>query len=149
MKKTMFLLMMLLALGVGIAQAGMVTTGSDLRYEDQLEGTGPLADSGALVEVHYTGWLDNQGHRSKKFDSSKDRGKPFSFKLGVGQVIQGWDEGVVGMKAGGKRTLYIPARLGYGARGAGASIPPNAALIFEVELLMVNGVGVTKPWREF
>ncbi len=149
MKKTVLLLMMLLALGVGLAQAEMVTTASGLRYEDQVVGNGPTADQGAMAEVHYTGWLDDQGHRSKKFDSSKDRGTPFSFKLGVGQVIQGWDEGVAGMKAGGKRTLYIPAKLGYGSRGAGASIPPNAALIFEVELLTVNGVGVTKPWREF
>lgn len=150
MKKTTFLLMMLLTLGAGIVQAEMVTTGSGLRYEDQLVGTGPVADSGAQVEVHYTGWLDDQGRPGKKFDRSKDHGsKPFSFKLGVGQVIQGWDEGVVGMKAGGKRTLYIPAKLGYGSRGAGASIPPNSALIFEVELLVVNGAGAVKPWREF
>lgn len=148
MKKAMFLVLWL-GLLVGNAQAEMVTTASGLRYEDQAVGNGPVADSGALIEVHYTGWLDEQGRPGKKFDSSKDRGKPFSFKLGVGQVIKGWDEGVAGMKAGGKRTLYIPAVLGYGKRGAGATIPPNALLIFEVVLLTVNGVGETRPWNEF
>lgn len=148
MKKAMFLVLWL-GLLVGNAQAEMVTTASGLRYEDQAVGNGPVADSGALIEVHYTGWLDEQGRPGKKFDSSKDRGKPFSFKLGVGQVIKGWDEGVAGMKAGGKRTLYIPATLGYGKRGAGATIPPNAPLIFEVDLLSVNGVGETRPWNEF
>jgi peptidylprolyl isomerase len=139
------LLMMGLGLGLGIARAEMVTTASGLRYDDGVTGSGPTADRGAQVEVHYTGWLDDHGRPGKKFDSSKDHGRPFSFKIGVGQVIKGWDEGVAGMKAGGKRTLYIPAELGYGSRGAGAAIPPNAALIFEVELLKVNGVGVTKP----
>jgi peptidylprolyl isomerase len=149
MKKILFL-MLLLGLGVGVARAELVTTASGLRYEDQVVGTGPVADHGALTEVHYTGWLDDQGRPGKKFDSSKDHGgKPFTFKLGAGEVIKGWDEGVAGMKAGGKRTLHIPAKLGYGSRGAGAAIPPNAALIFEVELLTVNGVGAVKPWREF
>ncbi|HSH14011.1 MAG TPA: FKBP-type peptidyl-prolyl cis-trans isomerase [Desulfurivibrionaceae bacterium] len=148
MKKAMFLLLCL-GLLVGNAQAEMVTTATGLRYEDQVVGNGPVADNGARIEVHYTGWLDEQGQPGKKFDSSKERGKPFSFKLGGGQVIKGWDEGVAGMKAGGKRTLYIPAALGYGKRGAGATIPPNAALIFEVELLTVNGVGKTRPWNEF
>ena len=101
------------------------------------------------MTVHYTGWLDKQGKPGKKFDSSKDHGAPFSFKLGAGQVIKGWDEGVAGMKCGGKRTLYIPANLGYGNDGAGAAIPPRAALIFEVELLEVNGTGVEKPWKQF
>lgn len=148
MKKVIFMLLFLgLALGQGggFARAEMVATESGLRYEDLAMGTGPVAGSGALTEVHYTGWLDDQGRPGKKFDSSKDRGTPFSFKLGAGQVIRGWDEGVAGMKAGGKRTLYIPAKLGYGSRGAGAAIPPNAALIFEVELLKVNGAGVVKP----
>lgn len=148
MKKMLFALL-LLGMGVGLAQAEMVTTESGLRYEDQVVGNGPVADSGALIEVHYSGWLDDQGKPGKKFDRSKDRDKPFSFKLGVGKVIKGWDEGIVGMKAGGKRTLYIPANLGYGSRGAGTTIPPNAALIFEVELLKVNGAGAVKPWSEF
>lgn len=148
MGKAMFL-MLWLGLLIGTAQAEMVSTASGLRYEDQAVGNGPVAESGARIEVHYTGWLDEQGRPGKKFDSSKERGKPFTFNLGVGQVIKGWDEGVAGMKAGGKRTLYIPAALGYGKRGAGATIPPNAPLIFEVELLTVNGVGETRPWQEF
>lgn len=148
MKKAM-LLVLWLGLLIGNAQAEMVATASGLRYEDQVVGNGPVADNGARIEVHYTGWLDEQGRPGKKFDSSKERGKPFFFNLGVGQVIKGWDEGVAGMKAGGKRTLYIPAALGYGKRGAGAMIPPNAPLIFEVDLLTVNGVGETRPWNEF
>lgn len=148
MNKILFLTL-LLGLVIGNAQAEMLTTASGLRYEDKVEGNGPVADSGASVEVHYSGWLDDQGRPGKKFDSSKDRGRPFTFKLGVGQVIKGWDEGVAGMKAGGKRILYIPAVLGYGSRGAGSVIPPNAALIFEVELLTVNGVGESRPWQEF
>jgi FKBP-type peptidyl-prolyl cis-trans isomerase FkpA len=105
-----------------------------LKYEDLKEGTGDEAKNGDVVEVHYTGWLTNK----KKFDSSLDRKMPFSFKLGAGQVIRGWDEGVAGMKVGGKRKLTIPPELGYGARGAGGVIPPNATLIFEVELLKIN-----------
>ena len=104
-------------------------------------GQGPEARTGQTVTVHYTGWLYDESapkNRGKKFDSSLDRGKPFSFTLGQGRVIKGWDQGVVGMKVGGKRTLSIPARLGYGSRGAGASIPPNAPLLFDVELLGVN-----------
>jgi FKBP-type peptidyl-prolyl cis-trans isomerase len=96
-----------------------------------VEGTGATATAGQTVVVHYTGWLTN----GTKFDSSKDRNEPFQFRLGAGQVIAGWDEGVAGMKIGGKRKLTIPASLGYGARGAGGVIPPNAVLIFEVELL--------------
>lgn len=147
--KKVFFLMLLLGLGTGLARAEMVTTATDLRYEDQAVGTGPLADRGALVEVHYIGWLDDHGRRGKKFESSRELGRPYTFKLGVGKVIKGWDEGVAGMKAGGKRTLYIPAKLAYQSQGSGTAIPPNAALIFEVELLTVNGVGVEKPWREF
>lgn len=118
--------------------AEVITTTSGLRYEDVKAGTGTEAVGGKTVDVHYTGWLDEQGKQGKKFDSSVDRGVPFSFPLGAGRVIKGWDEGVAGMKVGGKRTLMIPAKLGYGARGAGGAIPPNADLIFEVELLEVK-----------
>lgn len=148
MKKLLFILL-LLGLGAGVAQAEMVTSPSGLRYEDQLVGAGPLAAAGAMIEVHYTGWLDRDGQKGRKFDSSRDSNRPFTFKLGASQVIKGWDEGVAGMKAGGKRTLYIPAVLGYGNQGAGSAIPPKAALIFEVELLSVNGKGNDKSWKEF
>ena len=111
-----------------------VTTASGLQYTDVTVGTGPEAKSGNTVTVHYTGTLTNE----KKFDSSKDRGKPFTFNLGAGEVIKGWDEGVAGMKVGGTRLLRIPSDLGYGASGAGGSIPPNATLLFEVELLGVK-----------
>ena len=114
------------------------TTPSGLIINDTVVGTGKTAVAGQDVSVHYTGWLFFGGERGKKFDSSKDRGTPFGFALGGGQVIKGWDEGVQGMKIGGTRTLTIPPELGYGARGAGGVIPPNATLIFEVELL---GVG--------
>jgi FKBP-type peptidyl-prolyl cis-trans isomerase len=118
--------------------AAMVTTDSGLRYEDHQVGDGAEAGRGDNVKVHYSGWLHEKGQKGRKFDSSVDRGQPFSFDLGVGQVIKGWDEGVAGMKIGGKRTLYIPAALGYGSRGAGRAIPPNAALIFDVELLGIR-----------
>ena len=98
-------------------------------------GDGAEARAGQDVTVHYTGWLYNDGAQGAKFDSSKDRNDPFEFSLGAGMVIKGWDEGVAGMKIGGKRTLIIPAALGYGARGAGGVIPPNATLKFDVELL--------------
>ncbi len=114
-----------------------VTTASGLQYEDTTVGTGAEAKAGQHVRVHYTGGLFNDGKQGGKFDSSKDRGQPFSFALGGGQVIKGWDEGVQGMKVGGTRHLIIPAALGYGARGAGGVIPPNATLLFEVELLGV------------
>lgn len=110
------------------------TTASGLQYWDVVVGTGATAVPGKPVSVHYTGWLTN----GEKFDSSVDRGKPFVFPLGEGQVIKGWDEGVVGMKAGGKRQLRIPPALGYGEAGAGGDIPPNATLIFDVELLEVG-----------
>jgi FKBP-type peptidyl-prolyl cis-trans isomerase len=110
------------------------STGSGLEYWDIVAGTGATAVSGKTVKVHYTGWLTD----GKKFDSSLDRGQPFMFSLGAGQVIKGWDEGVKGMKVGGKRQLRIPPELGYGARGAGGAIPPNATLIFDVELLDVG-----------
>lgn len=107
---------------------------ADLVIEDITVGNGAEAVAGKQVSVHYTGWLTN----GTKFDSSKDRNEPFGFKLGAGQVIAGWDRGVAGMKIGGKRKLTIPAHLGYGARGAGGVIPPNAVLVFEVELLGVR-----------
>ncbi len=111
-----------------------VTTDSGLKYVDILVGTGREAATGNLVTVHYTGWLTN----GTKFDSSLDRRDPFSFPIGAGKVIRGWDEGVAGMKVGGKRKLTIPPQLGYGARGAGGVIPPNATLVFDVELLEVK-----------
>ena len=114
------------------------TTASGLVYEEKVVGTGEMAQPGQDVSVHYTGWLLYGGERGKKFDSSKDRGDPFSFPLGAGHVIKGWDEGVQGMKVGGTRVLTIPPALGYGARGAGGVIPPNAELHFEVELLGVQ-----------
>lgn len=112
----------------------MITTASGLKYEDLQEGSGAAAKAGDTVSVHYTGWLTD----GQKFDSSHDRRSPFSFKLGAGRVIKGWDEGVSGMKVGGKRKLTIPSELGYGSRGAGGVIPPNAELIFEVELLKIG-----------
>ena len=108
---------------------------------DHQIGTGTLASSGKSVVVHYTGWLFDSAaldHKGRKFDSSRDRGEPFGFTLGAGQVIKGWDQGVDGMRVGGQRTLTVPPELGYGTRGAGAVIPPNATLIFDVELLEVN-----------
>ena len=111
---------------------------SGLKYTDTTVGTGFEATKGHKVSVHYTGWLYKDGAKGAKFDSSLDRGQPFAFALGSGQVIRGWDEGVDGMKVGGKRTLIIPPELGYGARGAPGAIPPNATLIFDVELLKVD-----------
>lgn len=111
---------------------------SGLKWQEVLPGTGTEAVAGKSVSVHYTGWLSDNGNKGKKFDSSVDRGQPFVFPLGAGRVIRGWDEGVTGMKVGGKRTLIIPAKLGYGERGAGDAIPPNAELIFDVELLKVE-----------
>jgi len=115
----------------------MITTDTGLQFEDTTPGTGAEAKPGAPVTVHYTGWLYNDGVKGAKFDSSKDRNDPFQFDLGAGTVIKGWDEGVQGMKVGGTRLLVIPPQLGYGARGAGGVIPPNATLMFEVELLGV------------
>jgi FKBP-type peptidyl-prolyl cis-trans isomerase FkpA len=109
-------------------------TASGLQYWDLKKGTGAVAKAGDSVKVHYTGWLTD----GKKFDSSVDRNEPFEFKLGAGMVIPGWDQGVAGMKVGGKRQLRIPPDLGYGARGAGGAIPPNATLVFDVELLGVS-----------
>lgn len=114
-----------------VAPASAVTTPSGLSYVDLVVGNGPQPTSGKPVKVHYTGWLEN----GTKFDSSVDRGEPFVFTVGAGEVIPGWDEGVMTMKVGGKRRLIVPSQLGYGAAGAGGVIPPNATLIFEVELL--------------
>lgn len=112
----------------------LVTTESGLQYEDIVEGTGAMPQRGQRVTVHYTGTLED----GTKFDSSRDRRRPFSFTLGVGQVIKGWDEGVASMRVGGQRKLIIPPELGYGARGAGGVIPPNAMLVFDVELLRIG-----------
>jgi peptidylprolyl isomerase len=111
-----------------------ITTTSGLEYWDIKKGSGKLAEKGKKVSVHYTGWLTN----GKEFDSSRDAGEPIQFDLGTGQVIKGWDEGIAGMKVGGKRQLRISPALGYGARGAGSAIPPNATLVFDVELMGVK-----------
>ncbi len=121
------------------AQSGRpMTTSSGLQIIDTQVGTGASPKSGQTCVMHYTGWLYDNGQKGRKFDSSVDRGQPFEFPIGMGRVIQGWDEGVASMKVGGKRTLIIPANLGYGARGAGGVIPPNATLMFDVELLGVK-----------
>jgi FKBP-type peptidyl-prolyl cis-trans isomerase FkpA len=132
---------LLAALGGLLVTSRAFAANQGLSMTDHVIGTGETAVAGKTVSVHYTGWLfdaaapDNKG---KKFDSSRDRGQPFSFPLGAGHVIQGWDQGVAGMKIGGQRTLIIPPELGYGARGAGGVIPPNATLVFDVELLGVE-----------
>jgi FKBP-type peptidyl-prolyl cis-trans isomerase FkpA len=133
--KSRLAVVLILALMTGASWAqGLVKT-------DTVVGKGKEATPGATVVVHYTGWLQDEAAKNKrgrKFDSSVDRGQPFSFPLGMGRVIKGWDEGVAGMNVGGKRTLVIPPELGYGARGAGGVIPPNATLVFDVELLEVR-----------
>ena len=124
---------------VVLGQGKVITTKSGLKYIDENVGTGDVAMAGATVQVHYTGWLYVDGKKGKKFDSSVDRGQPFQFKLGGKQVIAGWDEGVEGMKIGGKRELIIPPDLGYGGRDVGSGlIPANSTLDFEVELLKVT-----------
>jgi FKBP-type peptidyl-prolyl cis-trans isomerase len=119
---------------LGVDPAALTKTASGLQYQDKKVGTGPEAKAGQTVSVHYTGWLPD----GSKFDSSRDRNEPFQFGLGQHQVIAGWDEGVAGMKVGGRRLLVIPAELGYGARGAPGVIPPNSTLVFDVELLGVK-----------
>ena len=123
---------------VDAAENQVIEMPNGLKYTDTKTGDGATATSGNKVSVHYTGWLYNNGAKGAKFDSSVDRGQPFQFTLGAHQVIAGWDEGVAGMKVGGKRTLIIPPELGYGARGAGGVIPPNATLMFDVELVGVQ-----------
>ena len=120
------------------AQAKTMTTASGLQITDSVAGTGASPKTGQICVMHYTGWLYVNGAKGKKFDSSVDRGTPFEFPIGTGRVIKGWDEGVATMKVGGKRTLIIPPALGYGASGAGGVIPPNATLVFDVELLAVK-----------
>jgi FKBP-type peptidyl-prolyl cis-trans isomerase len=122
----------------GAADNKVIEMPSGLKYTDNKTGTGAVAAAGRKVSVHYTGWLYKDGAKGTKFDSSLDRGQPFEFTLGAHQVIAGWDEGVAGMKVGGDRTLIIPPELGYGARGAGGVIPPNATLMFDVQLLDVK-----------
>jgi peptidylprolyl isomerase len=129
------------AVGAQASSLQTYYTDSGLGVGDVKIGTGPQPQPGQTVVVHYTGWLYERGTKSKKFDSSVDRGEPFAFTLGQGQVIDGWDEGIARMKEGGKRTLIIPPELAYGASGAGDAIPPNATLIFDVELLDVKGDG--------
>lgn len=134
-----FLILMGLACTQVTGGVKMTTTASGLKYQDQQVGTGTEAVAGKTVVVHYTGWLNAGGDKKgSKFDSSVDRGDKFSFPLGAGRVIKGWDEGVAGMKVGGKRMLFIPSKLAYSERGAGGSIPPNADLIFDVELFEVK-----------
>jgi FKBP-type peptidyl-prolyl cis-trans isomerase len=137
-KKTLVVLgVVVLIGGLLMGQPKAITTESGLKYIDHEVGKGTEAVKGNTVDVHYTGWLYEGGKRGKKFDSSLDRGRPYRFTVGAGKVIRGWDEGVAGMKVGGKRELIIPPDLGYGARGAQGVIPPNATLDFEVELLRV------------
>jgi FKBP-type peptidyl-prolyl cis-trans isomerase len=124
--------------GSGDAANQVIEMPDGLKYTDTKPGDGATAAAGNKVSVHYTGWLSKDGAKGAKFDSSVDRGQPFDFTLGAHQVIAGWDEGVAGMKVGGQRTLIIPPELGYGSRGAGGVIPPNATLIFDVELLKVQ-----------
>jgi peptidylprolyl isomerase len=121
------------------AEGKIMTTASGLQIKDTEIGTGASPKTGQTCVMHYTGWLFQNGVKGAKFDTSVDRGQPFEFPIGTGRVIKGWDEGVAGMKVGGRRTLIIPPDLGYGARGAGGVIPPNATLLFEVELLDVKG----------
>src|SRR5215467_13845582 len=134
------LIAMLVAPSVASAQntGTAVTTPSGLKIIDTKVGTGPFPKPGQICVMHYTGWLYENGQKGKKFDSSVDRNEPFEFPIGQRKVITGWDEGVATMKVGGKRTLIIPPNLGYGARGAGGVIPPNATLMFDVELLAVK-----------
>ena len=132
------ILLALVAAPLAALAAGEVTTPSGLRIIDVKPGTGPVPQAGQTVTVNYTGWLFVDGKKGKKFDSSLDRGEPFSFTLGQGQVIKGWDEGLATMHVGGKRTLIIPPDLGYGASGAGGDIPLGATLIFDVDLIGVK-----------
>ena len=124
--------------GSALAAGKLMKMPSGIQYIDTVVGTGKSPKRGQICVMHYTGWLYENGQKGKKFDSSVDRGKPFEFPIGTGRVIAGWDLGVATMKVGGKRTLIIPAGLGYGARGAGGVIPPNATLMFDVQLLRLK-----------
>jgi peptidylprolyl isomerase len=140
-EKKMFKLListLFFGMATSVMAENTVTTPMGLKYIDNVVGSGVEAVSGKEVSVHYTGWLYKDEKKGNKFDSSVDRNEPFSFNLGAGQVIKGWDQGVVGMKVGGKRTLIIPHDLGYGVYGAGGVIPPMATLMFDVELLAVK-----------
>ena len=135
------IILVIAALISGCASGEGMSNITELIKKDDVIGNGHQAAAGRRVTVHYTGWLykeDAADHKGRKFDSSRDSGRPFDFRLGTGEVIQGWDEGVAGMKVGGRRTLTIPPDLGYGAQGSGGVIPPNATLIFDVELLDVK-----------
>ncbi len=134
---TMFIVMIVFN-SSSLAGEGIVVMDSGLKYEDLEVGTGATAEVGKIAVAHLTGWLDDNGEKGKEFISSQDRGKPVSFKLGTEKVMQGWNLGVAGMKVGGKRRLMIPSELGYGAKRAAEVVPPNADLIFEVELLEVK-----------
>ena len=138
MRYTLTLTILVLTVTIAAGQDKMTTTKSGLKYMDQKVGSGDVAMKGNTVSVHYTGWFYTEGKRGAKFDSSLDRNMPFEFKLGARQVIPGWDEGVEGMKVGGKRELIIPPDLGYGPRGMPGIIPQNSTLNFEVELLKVS-----------
>lgn len=138
MKRMATLFMMAAMIAAFSLEAKMVESKNGLKYDDTKVGAGATAVKGKTVAVHYTGWLNESGKKGTKFDTSLDKGSHFEFPLGAGRVIAGWDEGVAGMKVGGKRTLYIPSKLGYGERGAGGVIPPNADLIFDVELFEVK-----------
>ena len=136
-----FALTVVLSSCMAVLPTDNVAAVTELEIINNKVGTGAEAEVGNMVYVHYTGWLYNASapdHKGRKFDSSLDRGKPFSFQLGSGKVIRGWDQGVAGMKIGGKRTLIIPPDMAYGARGAGNAIPPNATLIFDIELFNVQ-----------
>ncbi|WP_164157263.1 FKBP-type peptidyl-prolyl cis-trans isomerase [Sandarakinorhabdus rubra] len=126
----------LMLAGTAVAQQVTVAS-SGTRITDTRPGTGAVAEAGNMVAVHYTGWLSIDGAKGRQFDSSRDAGQPFIFRLGAGDVILGWDEGVAGMRVGGRRTLVVPPQAGYGDAGAGDAIPPGSTLIFEVELLAV------------
>src|SRR5262245_38166984 len=138
MRYILILTTLVLAVAIAAGQDKMTTTKSGLKYMDQKVGSSDVAMKGNTVSMHYTGWFYTEGNRGAKFDSSLDRKMPFEFKLGARQVIPGWDEGVEGMKVGGKRELIIPPDLGYGPRGMPGIIPPNSTLNFEVELLKVS-----------
>ncbi|MCP4262628.1 MAG: FKBP-type peptidyl-prolyl cis-trans isomerase [Planctomycetes bacterium] len=123
---------------VSLSNEGIIETESGLKYRDIEIGSGDTAEVGKIAVIHFSGWLDDNGIKGKNFFNSRDRGKPIYFKVGTDKVVEGWNIGVAGMKVGGKRRLMVPSKLGYGAKGAGEVIPPNTALIFEIELIEVE-----------